>query len=130
MLFSEETLNELKWQLKKLSFNAEFIGYDISKILRQNVFGVKKNNLPKDHQIRINSKKDELEEIISDPSDRKFVYLLRDYPYIAGEKYLVTSDSTFFPNDQELKKRLIEYSSKYEFSILSLYDFIKKFFPD
>ncbi len=124
-LFSNETLKELKWKFNKLHKKKEFMQFDIIREVNQNILYVKdtsKGN--KAHFGEIYQKKDEIEEIISDPSDRKFIYLLRDYVY-TGKKFLISSDkSAFFPTNPEIKNELKEYQTKNKFKILSPANFV------
>ena len=115
-LFSDETFQELKWKLREMKENMNFMGYSkLPKLVYQDIIGVR----GKKHHFNPEGNPDETEELIPDPSDRKFIYLLRDYPF-QGEKYLISEDrQAFFPTDREKRKRLIEYQKKFGFKIIS-----------
>ena len=120
-LFSHETLKELKFIFSKIIDNNYYMDYDVIKMVDQNILysksertGGKKGRISNDDH-----KSDEIEDLISDPSDRKFIYLLRDYNF-HGDKFLISGDrKAFFPADSKIKSKLSEYQRKYGFQIIS-----------
>lgn len=127
LLFSQETLDELLYQFKKIKAENRKLEYDIINFFSNEImFNKTKRRGKKYHKFNPDAKKDDSEKFIRDPSDRKFIYLLRDYNF-RGEKYLITEDrNAFQPKDKTKRTQLEEYSQRYGFRILRTRTFIRE----